>query len=153
MASSSKILPRRRVRSLVSSLLGWYESAKRELPWRRTRDPYAIWVSEVMLQQTRVEAVRGHYERFMERYPAPEDFAERMSELGISNGDRVVIYASAVPWWATRLWWMFRVFGHDDVAVLNGGYGKWTAEGRPTTVDVVEPSAAKFEAAYRQSFL
>lgn len=50
-------------------LLAWYRRNARDLPWRRTRDPYAIWVSEVMLQQTRVEAVVPHYVRWMERFP------------------------------------------------------------------------------------
>ncbi|HYJ08135.1 MAG TPA: A/G-specific adenine glycosylase [Polyangiaceae bacterium] len=50
-------------------LLVWYESQRRDLPWRRTRDPYAIWVSEVMLQQTQVKTVLGYYERWMQRFP------------------------------------------------------------------------------------
>lgn len=50
-------------------LLDWFRREKRDLPWRRTRDPYAIWVSEVMLQQTRVETVVGYYRRFLERFP------------------------------------------------------------------------------------
>jgi len=50
-------------------LLSWYRLNARDLPWRRTRDPYAIWVSEVMLQQTRVEAVLRYYDRFMARFP------------------------------------------------------------------------------------
>jgi A/G-specific adenine glycosylase len=52
-----------------SRLLGWFDENARDLPWRRTSDPYAIWVSEIMLQQTRVAAVVEHYERFMRRYP------------------------------------------------------------------------------------
>lgn len=56
-------------------LLGWFDQARRDLPWRRTRDPWAIWVSEIMLQQTRVEAVREPYERFLDRYPTPAAFA------------------------------------------------------------------------------
>jgi A/G-specific adenine glycosylase len=55
--------------SLVRSLTTWYESRKRDLPWRKTRDPYAIWVSEVMLQQTQVKTVLGYYERWMQRFP------------------------------------------------------------------------------------
>jgi A/G-specific adenine glycosylase len=51
------------------ALLAWYRAEKRELPWRRTRDPYAIWISETMLQQTRVEAVIPYYERFLARFP------------------------------------------------------------------------------------
>jgi len=50
-------------------LLEWFDDNARDLPWRRTRDPYAIWVSEIMLQQTRVAAVVEHYARFMERFP------------------------------------------------------------------------------------
>jgi len=53
-------------------LLAWYQRSGRDLPWRRTRDPYRIWISEVMLQQTRVAAVIPYYERFLERFP---DFA------------------------------------------------------------------------------
>ncbi|RYZ06503.1 MAG: A/G-specific adenine glycosylase [Myxococcales bacterium] len=55
--------------SLARLLTTWYESRKRDLPWRKTRDPYAIWVSEVMLQQTQVKTVLGYYERWMERFP------------------------------------------------------------------------------------
>ena len=62
--------------SLVRSrLIDWYESRKRDLPWRRTKDPYAIWVSEVMLQQTQVKTVLGYYERWMERFPSVEALA------------------------------------------------------------------------------
>jgi A/G-specific adenine glycosylase len=65
---------------LRSALVAWYDSHARDLPWRRTRDPYAIWVSEVMLQQTRVDTVIPYYQRFLARFPsataladAPED--------------------------------------------------------------------------------
>ena len=68
--------------SMWERLLGWYEGHKRELPWRGTRDAYAIWVSEIMLQQTRVAAVLGYYARFMERFPAVEDLA-RASEAEV----------------------------------------------------------------------
>lgn len=50
-------------------LLAWFRQFRRDLPWRRTKDPYAIWVSEIMLQQTRVAAVIPYYERFLERFP------------------------------------------------------------------------------------
>lgn len=56
-------------------LLAWFDANRRDLPWRRTADPWAIWVSEVMLQQTRVEAVRAAWSRFVARYPTPADFA------------------------------------------------------------------------------
>ncbi len=57
-------------RALRARLLAWYGSHGRRLPWRRTRDPYRIWVSEIMLQQTRVGAVLGHYWRFLRRFPS-----------------------------------------------------------------------------------
>ena len=56
-------------------LLAWYRKHRRDLPWRRSDDPYAVWLSEVMLQQTRVETVRGYYERFLERFPTITDLA------------------------------------------------------------------------------
>ena len=54
---------------LPGVLVPWYRENRRELPWRRTREPYHIWVSEIMLQQTRVEAVKGYYARFLEQLP------------------------------------------------------------------------------------
>ncbi|WP_179393495.1 A/G-specific adenine glycosylase [Sporosarcina sp. JAI121] len=57
------------------SLLSWYRREKRDLPWRRTSNPYYIWVSEVMLQQTRVETVIPYYERFIENFPTMEALA------------------------------------------------------------------------------
>ncbi len=62
-------------RAFVRRLLRWYAGAARDLPWRRTSDPYRIWVAEIMLQQTRVEAVVPYYERFFERYPNIEALA------------------------------------------------------------------------------
>ena len=52
--------------ALPAVLLPWYGENKRTLPWREDRDPYHIWVSEIMLQQTRVEAVKGYYARFLQ---------------------------------------------------------------------------------------
>jgi A/G-specific adenine glycosylase len=63
-------------------LLGWYEGAQRDLPWRRSRDPYAIWVSEIMLQQTRVAVVVERYEAFMVRFPTVAALA-RASEQDV----------------------------------------------------------------------
>lgn len=61
-------------------LLGWYEQSKRDLPWRRHRDPYYIWVSEIMLQQTRVDTVIPYFQRFIERFPTIADLAEAPEE-------------------------------------------------------------------------
>jgi A/G-specific adenine glycosylase len=57
------------------SLLAWYARHARPLPWRESRDPYRVWLSEIMLQQTRVVAVIGHYERFLRRFPTVEKLA------------------------------------------------------------------------------
>ena len=64
------------VATLRQNLLGWYAACRRDLPWRRSRDPWAIWVSEIMLQQTRVETVIPYFERFMKRFPTPRALAE-----------------------------------------------------------------------------
>ena len=61
--------------SFQRALLGWYELVKRDLPWRRSRDPYRIWISEIMLQQTRVAAAIPFYERFLARFPSLEALA------------------------------------------------------------------------------
>ncbi len=55
--------------AFTEALLAWYRKGHRDLPWRRTRDPYSIWVSEIMLQQTRAQAVIPYYERFLARFP------------------------------------------------------------------------------------
>src|SRR5580704_6990326 len=56
-------------------LLEWFDRHKRDLPWRRDRDPYRVWLSEIMLQQTRVAAVIDHYQRFLRRFPSIEKLA------------------------------------------------------------------------------
>ena len=61
--------------TLPGPLLAWYRENARDLPWRRTEDPYRIWVSEIMLQQTRVAAVLGYYARFLEAFPSVEALA------------------------------------------------------------------------------
>lgn len=66
---------------IAEPLLSWYEANKRDLPWRRTTDPYAIWVSEIMLQQTRVEAVLPYYERFLATLPTVSDLAQASDEV------------------------------------------------------------------------
>lgn len=63
-------------KQIQAHLLAWYEVEARDLPWRRTSDPYAIWVSEIMLQQTRVDTVRAYYDRFLARFPTLQSLAE-----------------------------------------------------------------------------
>jgi len=68
-------LAARLVNELRRKLLEWYDVSCRDLPWRKTRDPYRIWISEIMLQQTRVQAVIPYYERFLRRFPHAESLA------------------------------------------------------------------------------
>ena len=72
----------------MARLLSWYHRVARDLPWRRTRDPYAIWVSETMLQQTRVDTVTPYYERFLRELPTLQSLAEAPEErvLGLWSG-------------------------------------------------------------------
>ncbi|MCE5218483.1 A/G-specific adenine glycosylase [bacterium] len=65
---------------LREALLAWFHEVKREMPWRRTRDPYAIWVSEIMLQQTRVATVLPYYDAFLRRFPSVRELAEAPEE-------------------------------------------------------------------------
>ncbi|NIO41854.1 MAG: sulfurtransferase [Burkholderiales bacterium] len=63
--------------------------------------------------------------------PDAKTFADAMSRYGVSDDSFVVTYSTSNHWWATRLWWMLRVFGHEQVAVLDGGFQKWLEEARP----------------------
>lgn len=63
------------IEQLPDALLPWYARTKRDLPWRKDREPYHVWLSEIMLQQTRVEAVKGYYTRFLESLPTIADLA------------------------------------------------------------------------------
>ena len=69
-----------RARRIRENLLSWYDANRRDLPWRHTCDPYAIWISETMLQQTRVETVIPYYERFLVRFPDVETLADAEQE-------------------------------------------------------------------------
>lgn len=70
------VLESPRLREAVEPVIQWYRENHRNLPWRNTRDPYRIWVSEIMLQQTRVEAVKRYYERFLSELPTVKELAE-----------------------------------------------------------------------------
>jgi thiosulfate/3-mercaptopyruvate sulfurtransferase len=67
--------------------------------------------------------------------PEAEAMAAAMARLGVGEGTRVVLYDRVVNMWAARVWWMLRAVGFDRAAVLNGGWKKWTLEGRPTSTD------------------
>jgi thiosulfate/3-mercaptopyruvate sulfurtransferase len=76
--------------------------------------------------------------------PSPEKFSSRMRALGLGDGVRVVVYDGAGIFSAPRVWWTFRVMGHEDVVVLDGGLKKWKAEGRPLSDLKPHPGSRHF---------
>src|SRR5882762_33348 len=74
------MLTGRTLASFRNALLDWFRQFQRDLPWRKTKDPYRVWLSEIMLQQTRVAAVIPYYERFLERFPDVKSLAEAPEE-------------------------------------------------------------------------
>ena len=91
-----------------------------------------------------LDAVSDHTSPLPHMLPSPEDFASAMGALGVSNDVRVVVYDAAGLFSAPRLWWMLRIFGHEHVAILDGGLPKWTAEGRPLDKGEAHPTARVF---------
>ena len=81
--------------------------------------------------------------------PSPEMFANAAGALGIGDGDRVVVYDSRGVVSASRVWWTFRAFGHDAIAVLDGGLPKWRAEGRLLASGSAPPPARRFTPKFR----
>ncbi len=75
--------------------------------------------------------------RFM--LPTAEEFAAAIGRFGVGNESRVVLYSTAAPQWAARIWWMLRNYGFDNAAVLNGGFQKWAREGRPVETGPARP--------------
>jgi A/G-specific adenine glycosylase len=86
---------RKAAREAGLRLLTWYEANKRDLPWRRIRDPYAIWVSEVMLQQTRVETVIPYWERWLTLFPTVEALARAPEEEVLKAWEGLGYYTRA----------------------------------------------------------
>jgi A/G-specific adenine glycosylase len=76
-------------------ILAWYGRNKRDLPWRRTRDPYAIWVSEIMLQQTQVSTVIPYYEKFLRRFPTAQKLAQAEEEAVLAQWSGLGYYRRA----------------------------------------------------------
>jgi thiosulfate/3-mercaptopyruvate sulfurtransferase len=85
--------------------------------------------------------------------PSAELFAQKSGAMGIGDGDRVVVYDSAGLSSAGRAWWMLRLFGHDNVALLDGGLPKWKAEGRPLDTATPRPAPRQFTARFDASLV
>ena len=83
-------------------------------------------------------------------YLTGEGFARLLSEKGISRDDTIVFYGDNFNWWAAYALWVFTLFGHPDVRLLNGGRQKWLAEGRPTTTDVPQRPRTDYPVVERQ---
>jgi A/G-specific adenine glycosylase len=81
--------------AIHAQLLAWYHASRRDLPWRRTRDPYRIWVSEVMLQQTRVDTVIPYYDRFLTKFPTVEALASAPLEAVLTSWSGLGYYRRA----------------------------------------------------------
>ncbi|MDH4397785.1 MAG: sulfurtransferase [Actinomycetota bacterium] len=78
-----------------------------------------------------------------------EQFAELMKAKGIDRSDTIVLYGDRSNWWATYAFWVFKLFGHEDVRILNGGRAKWIAEGRELTRDVPDASSVSYPVVQR----
>ena len=76
-------------------LLAWYDAVRRDLPWRHTRDPYRIWLSEIMLQQTRTETVKSYYNRFLVLFPTVADLAHAPQEQVLKAWEGLGYYSRA----------------------------------------------------------
>jgi thiosulfate/3-mercaptopyruvate sulfurtransferase len=85
--------------------------------------------------------------------PSPEDFAAAVSALGAGEKSKIVVYDQRGIFSAARAWWMFRVFGHDNVFVLDGGLPKWIAEGRAVTAAAAHPEKGNFTATFRPAMV
>ncbi len=124
-------IDRTRVASFQRALLAWYARHGRDLPWRRTRDPYAILVSEVMLQQTQVRRVLEYYPRFLARYPTVADLAAASAPAVRESWDGLGYYRRAANLQRTAQQVAERHGGRfpDDVGALRQlpGIGRYTA--------------------------
>jgi thiosulfate/3-mercaptopyruvate sulfurtransferase len=85
--------------------------------------------------------------------PSPAAFAAAASGLGIGEGARVVVYSQESPMWATRLWWLLRYHGFDDVEILDGGLQAWRAAGLPLVTEAAQPRPRPFTSVVRPALL
>jgi len=91
-----------------------------------------------------IDAIADHSTSLPHMLPSAADFAAAVGKLGIGDGMTIVVYDGAGLGGAARVWWTFRVFGADNVFVLDGGFPKWKAEGRPTESGPVTHAAKAF---------
>ena len=97
-----------------------------------------------------IDAIADRRTSLPHMLPSAAEFARSVGKLGIGSGDRVIVYDSRGVISAARVWWTFRVFGHDRVAVLDGGFPRWLAEGRPVASGEAAPRPRRFSARLRR---
>jgi thiosulfate/3-mercaptopyruvate sulfurtransferase len=129
-----------------ADLLGGFRVESGRTKWTEGHIPGAGFVD---LQEELSD--RASPLRFM--MPPAAQFAEAMGRAGVGDGVRVILYDRAVNMWAARVWWMLRAFGFEDAAVLNGGFKKWTLEGRPVATDPGARPARTFTPRPRPSLM
>lgn len=93
-----------------------------------------------------IDKVADHSSPLPHMLPEPADFAIAVRRMGVQPTTRVVVYDGPGLFSAPRVWWMFRVMGHENVAVLDGGLAKWTAEGRPVEAGWIQKPHGEFKA-------
>ena len=100
-------------------------------------------------QRFNIDAVCDPASPYPHMLPSPEQFAAAVGAMGIGNDTHVVVYDAYGARTSPRVWWTFRVFGHDKVSVVDGGLPKWRSEDRPLTDTPAGHSARRFEAGFR----
>ncbi len=126
----------------------WYLPALKRDPaaeYREAHIPGAVFFD--------IDAIKDPTNPLPHMLPAPDEFARAAGALGIGDGDRVVVYGAKNFIASARVWWTFRVFGHDDVAVLDGGLPKWRDEQRPLESGMPSPASARFTARFRPALV
>ena len=93
-----------------------------------------------------IEDISDEASPYPHMVPSPAKFSARVRKLGLGDGLRIVVYDNNRFVASARVWWMFRLFGHPEVAVLDGGLAKWLAEGRPVDDQPVRPTERHFTA-------
>src|SRR5580658_6820702 len=119
------------MRRLARILIRWFDQHARDLPWRRTRDPYAIWISEIMLQQTQVKTVIPYFERWMRTLPTIEAFAAARPEKTLKLWEGLGYYTRVANAQSAARLIMARHAGRfparfDEILALPG-IGRYTA--------------------------
>ncbi len=100
-----------------------------------------------------IDAISDHATTLPHMLPKPESFARDVGALGVNNQAQVICYDSVGLFSAARCWWMFKIFGHDKVSVLDGGLKKWLAEGRAVQSGETSAAPQKFIASFRHQMV